>query len=227
VLHDNHLMRFVPLIPSEFEPGPWHGFQAVELVWNRTLHGAWARAGLAVHAIHLPEAPWQDALGETVMVALRANLDPDFLVLPAAAPEGRLATAAFLAVLEGLLELTHGKGVKLALRPAPGSAPALVALLKEARGEAVGFCWDRSLGGDLALVSDRLFCAVGGPGEDLAGLQALGYRWNVAVPCQEPGAARLTLEALAAANPPVLFPSGLTVAPDPGVRLGRHLEDQP
>ena len=42
VLHDNHLMRFVPLVPSEIEPGPWRGFLAVELAWRGHAHAAWA-----------------------------------------------------------------------------------------------------------------------------------------------------------------------------------------
>jgi hypothetical protein len=155
------------------------------------------------------------------MAALRAGLEPDFLVLAASAPGPRLDTSRFLGVLEGLLELTHGTGVKLALHPAPGAAPALVRLLREARGEAVGFCWDHAVGGDLELISDRLFCAVGAQGDDFSGLQALGYRWNVAVP----GADRAALETLAAAWPPVFFPSGLNAAPDPGVTFGPHLED--
>jgi len=197
VFHDNHLMRFVPLVPSEIDPSAHKPFQAIELAWNGSLHPAWA--GLPVHAIHLAPAPWDEALGETAMAALRARLEPDFLVLAAEDPEARMDVSRFLGVLEGLLEITHGTGVKLALRPAPGAAPGLVRRLREARGEAVGFCWDRGVGADLECISDRLFCAVAEPGDDLAGLEALGYRWNVAVP----GGAGL--EDLARAWPEVLF----------------------
>ena len=221
-------MRFVPLVPSEFEPGPWAGFQAVELAWQGHAHPAWARSGLPVHALHLPAAPWGPALGETAMAALRAGLGPDFLVLAAPAQGDRMEAAQGFAVLEGLLEITHGTGVKLALRPAPGTAPALARHLREARGEAVGFCWDSTVAGDLDCLSDRIHCAVAAPGDDLAGLQALGYRWNVAVGgAPSPEAARATLEALARAWPDVYFPSGLQGVPEPGVTLGRHLEGRP
>jgi hypothetical protein len=124
-----------------------------------------------------------------------------------------MAASGFLATLEGLLEITHGTGVKLALRPAPGAAPALVRRLREARGEAVGFCWDRSVGADLESISDRLFCAVGEPGDDLAELQRLGYRWNLAVPCHEPLEARAALDDLAGRWPPVLFPAEMEGRP--------------
>ncbi|MDR3683618.1 MAG: hypothetical protein P4L11_07805 [Geothrix sp.] len=214
-------MRFVPLVPSEIEPGPWRQSQAVELAWQGRAHAAWT--GLPVHAVHLPETPWSAELGEAAMAVLGSGLDPDFLVLSASAPDQRLASSQFLTVLEGLLELTQGRGVKLALRPAPGGTLALVRLLREARGEAVGFCWDRSA--DLEAISDRLFCAVGGTEDDFSGLQALGYRWNVAVPASDPAAARAELEALGRAWPSVYFPSGLMAAPDPSVTLGRHLED--
>ncbi len=227
VFHDNHLMRFVPLVPSEIDPGPWKPFQAVELAWNERFHAHWLRAGIPVHAIHLGDAPWSEALGEMAMDALRARLEPDFLVLKAGAPDNRMENSRFLSVLEGLLEITQGSGVKLALRPSPGSAPALARTLKEARGEAVGFCWDGSVGVDLDAISDRLFCAVGAPGDDLAGLRALGYRWNVALPSQDPVAARLALDALGAAHPPVYFPAGMDVTPDPSVKLGRFLEELP
>jgi hypothetical protein len=227
VLHDNHLMRFVPLVPSEFDPAPWRPFQAVELAWQGTLHGGWARAGIPVHALHLPAVPWTEALGELAMEALRAQLEPDFLVLRAAAPDQRLSSSRVLGVLEGLLELTHGRGVKLALRPDPGAGPALVRMLRAVRGEAVGFCWDRAVGADLDALSDRLFCAVHAPGDGLSGLQALGYRWNVAVPAGTPETARAALDALGAAWPPVYFPSGLAAARDPSVSFGPHLEDRP
>ncbi|WP_316414044.1 hypothetical protein [Mesoterricola silvestris] len=193
-------MRFVPLVPSENDPRAHKPFHAIELAWTGRAHPAWT--GLPVHAIHLPPAPWDEGLGETAMAALRARLEPDFLVLHAEDPEARMEVSRFLGVLEGLLEITHGQGVKLALRPAPGAAPALVKRLREARGEAVGFCWDRTVGPDLECISDRLFCAVGGPGDDFSGLEALGYRWNVAVPRGE------GMEELARAWPEVLFRGG-------------------
>ena len=217
MLHDNHLMQFVPLIPSEFDPAPWSGFPAVELAWQGRAHPAWP--GRAIHALHFQGHAWGPALGEAVMAALRARLEVDFLVLETAAPGGRMAASGFLSVLEGLLELTHGTGVKLALRPAPGAAGELVRTLREVRGEAVGFCWDPGVAGDLEAISDRLFCAVAGPGDDLAGLQALGYRWNLAVPAEDPGTARAALAALAAAWPTVYFPSALAAPPDPAVRV--------
>ena len=209
-------MQFVPLIPSEFDAAPWSGFPAVELAWQGRAHPGWS--GRPVHALHFPARAWDATLGEAVMAALRAGLDADFLVLAAGAPGGRMAASGFLSVLEGLLELTHGTGVKLALRPAPGAAAELVRILREVRGEAVGFCWDPGVA-DLEAISDRLFCAVAGPGDDLAGLQALGYHWNLAVPAQEPGPARAALAALAQAWPPVYFPANLEAAPDPAVHL--------
>lgn len=219
-------MRFVPLVPSEFDPAPWAAFPAVELAWTGGLHPAWGGTA-AVHALHLAPAPWTASLGEMAMAALRARLDPDFLVLEAGPPGTRQEAAAFLGVLEGLLELVHGRGVKLALRPAKGAAPDLAARLREVRGEAVGFCWDAALGGDLDPVSDRIFCAVAGPGDDLGPLRDLGYRWNVAVPVRSPETARPALEALGRAYPDVIFPARLEAPPDPAVKLGPHLEDRP
>lgn len=197
----------------------------MELAWRGALREGWA--GAPVHAIHLEAAPWGPGLGETAMDALRTRLGPDFLVLPAAAPETRQEHSTFLAVLEGLLEITHGTGVKLALRPAPGAAPALVRILKEARGEAVGFCWDAAVGDGLESISDRLFCAVAAPGDSCSDLQALGYRWNVALPATDPGTARSALALLEQAHPDAYFPHGLQAPPDPGVRLGAHLEERP
>ena len=165
-----------------------------------------------MHALHLPACPWTASLGETAMAALRPRLDIDFLVIPAACPIGRLQSSAFLGVLEGLLEVTHGTGVKLALRPEPGQAQGLVRLLKDARGEAVGFCWDRQAGQDLDCISDRLFCALGAPGDDFAPLQRLGYRWNLALGGQEPASLRAAIAALEQAFPPVLFPADLPEA---------------
>ena len=166
--------------------------------------------------MHLPAAPWASSLGETVLAALRPRLEIDFLVIPAACPEGRLETSAFLGVLEGLLEVTHGTGVKLALKPPLGQAQGLVKLLKDARGEAVGFCWDNHTGPELDCISDRLFCAVGAPADDFAPLPRLGYRWNLALRGQDPAGFSATLEGLEKAFPPVLFPADLALEADLG-----------
>jgi hypothetical protein len=202
-------MRIVPLIPSSAEPGPWQVFPAVELVWTGACHPDWTRsrpAPLQVHALHLPAQPWGPGLGETALAALRPRLGADFLVLRAAAPADRAEVAAFLGVLEGLLEVAQGEGFKVALRPAPGAAPELAGHLREARGAAVGYCWDAGVGAGLASISDRLFCAVGGPGDDFRPIQRLGYRWNLAVPARDPESFARARDAIAQAYPPVLFP---------------------
>lgn len=226
VFHDNHLMRFVPLIPSHLAPGPWQSFGAVELLWTGSAHPQWTPPAAApeVHALHLPALPWDDALGELALAALRPRLGMDFLVIPAQVPADRLTQSRFLSVLEGLLEVTQGLGVKLALRPGPGSAPGLARLLKEARGEAVGFCWDAGVAGDLDCLSDRLFCAVGAPADDFSGLQRLGYRWNAALPAADPVTFRAIALGLEAAFPAVWFPAELPATdPVPAVTLGRTL----
>ena len=201
-------MRIVPLLPSSCTPEPWRPFPAAELAWTGTLHPDWVRPSSAppVHALHLPWQPWGADLGETALAALRPGLGADFVVLRARAPEGRMERSAFLEVMEGLLEVTQGQGPKLALRPAPGAAPSLVALLREARGEAVGFCWDAGLGADLACFEDRLFCAVGEPGDDFRPIQALGYRWNLAIPAGDPATLRQVMADIERDFPPVLFP---------------------
>jgi hypothetical protein len=211
VFHDNHLMRFVPLLPSELAPQPWLPFPAVELAWTGVLHPGWKQRGPGpeVHAIHLPATAWTEALGESALAALAPGLGIDFLVLLAPAPGGRLDSSQFLRILEGLLEVTQGRGVKLALRPEPGAAPALVKLLRSVRGEAVGFCWDPALGADLDCISDRLFCAVLEPDSDCRGLQHLGYRWNGAVPSTDPDRFRNHRDRLVEAWPEVLFPAEL------------------
>jgi hypothetical protein len=160
-----------------------------------------------VHALHLPWQPWGPTLGETALAALRPALGADFLVLRAALPADRAELSAFMGVLEGLLEVTQGQGQKLVLRPAPGAAPGLVERLREARGEAVGFCWDAAAGADLACFEDRLFCAVGEPGDDFRPIQALGYRWNLAIPARDPATLRQAQAAIERAFPPVLFPA--------------------
>ena len=212
-------MRIVPLLPDSCTPESWRSFEAVELAWTGQLHPEWARLGgrgPKVHALHLPGLPWGPGLGETALAALRAGLGADFLVLRAEAPGDRSELSAFMAVLEGLLEVTQGTGVKLALRPASGAAPELVRRLREARGEAVGFCWDAlipPLPEHLGALSDRLFCAVGAPGDDFGPIQRLGYRWNLAIPARDPESHREEAARLAQAYPPVLFPADLDPEP--------------
>jgi hypothetical protein len=70
----------------------------------------------------------------------------------------------------------------------------------------VGFCWDAGVGADLDCISDRLFCAVGEPGDDFRPIQRLGYRWNLAIPAADPEALRRVAAAIGAAFPPVLYP---------------------
>ncbi len=204
-------MRIVPLLLSSAAPDPWLPFPAVELAWTGALHPGWTRLRPSppqVHTLHLPEQPWGPALGETALAALRATPGADFLVLRAGVPEGLAGASAFLSVLEGLLEAAQGTGLKLALRPVPGAAPGLAERLREARGAAVGFCWDTGVGNDLDCISDRLFCAVGRDGDDFRPIQRLGYRWNLAVPAQDPGRFRAEMARIARAFPPVLFPEG-------------------
>jgi hypothetical protein len=203
-------MRIVPLLPSSTPPGPWRRFPAAELAWDGLLHPDWnAPMGSApvVHALHLPEQAWGAQLGETALAALRPRAGADFLVLRAGAPEGRSGLSAFLSTLEGLLEVAQGHALKLALRPHSGSVEILVRHLRDARGEAVGFCWDGGLNPELDLFSDRLFCAVGAPGDDFGPIQRLGYRWNLAVPAQDPERHRQLAARILKEFPPVLFPS--------------------
>ncbi len=202
-------MRFLPLLSSELDPAPWAGFAAVELVWSADGHPGWGEAlrqGRQVHAVHLPSLPWGSDLLEAAGAAGREGLGWDFLVIPAAAPLGREARSAFLGTLEVLLEVFQGRGPKVALRPAPGVAPALAALLREVRGEAVGFCWDADLDADLEAVSDRILTAVGSPLDDFSALRRLGYRWNMALPSTDPAETAETIARLRAVWPEVLFP---------------------
>ncbi|MDE3244594.1 MAG: hypothetical protein KGN80_00790 [Acidobacteriota bacterium] len=229
-------MRFVPLIPSSSAATSWAAFKDVELRWDGGLHTGWeglARSGLAVHALHLPLAPWGDALLAMALEALRPRLGADFLVLRAEDPSGRLASSAFLQTLEALLEHTSGRGVKLALRPAKGALGGLLARLKEARGEAVGFCWDSDIGPDLELISDRLYTAVGGADEDYAALQRTGYRWNLALEGR-PDELSSTISALERKYPPVFFPAempttalGRPIVPDASLVFGAHWDARP
>ncbi|HXC17870.1 MAG TPA: hypothetical protein VNV60_10560 [Holophagaceae bacterium] len=220
-------MRVLPLLSSSADPAPWSRLGDVELAWDGSLHGGWtafARAG-GVHTIHLrPGTPLEEA-AETLHRTL--PLGPDFLVLPASKPEGRKAAFAFLGMVEALLEALAPKGLKLAIKPGPGAETELARLLKESRGEAVGFCWH---GGviDLASIEDRLFCAVGSAVDDFDPLRRLGYRWNLAVASTEPAAFEAAKAAIEIRFPAVFFPEALPthvmgrpVLPDPAVRFAR------
>ena len=211
-------MRIVPLLPSHANPAPWAAFPAAELAWSGGLHPGWAGKDSAVpqvHALHLPAQTWGPALGEAALAALKPRLGADFLVLRAGGMADRAAAAAFLGVLEGLLEVAQGEGFKVALRPGPGAAPELAAHLRAARGTVVGYCWDAGVGADLACIADRLFCAVGGPEDDFGPIQRLGYRWNLAVPARDPRTFREGSDRIARDFPPVLFPD-LPEAPGEG-----------
>ena len=229
-------MRFVPLILSSSVPENWAAFRDVELRWDGHLHADWelsARGGLAIHALHLPLMPWGMGLLQTALEALHPRLGTDFLVIPTHAPTGHQATSAFLQGIEALLERTSGRGVKLALRPSKGALPGLLSLLKEARGEAVGFCWDSNVGLDLDLISDRLYTAVGGMDDDYAALQRTGYRWNLALegmPTELPS----RIKALETNYPTVFFPAemptsalGRPIVPDESVIFGAHWDVRP
>ncbi len=229
-------MRFVPLILSSSAPEAWAGFKDVELRWDGTLHPEWeasVRNGLAVHALQLQPTPWGLGLLETALESLRPRLGADFLVIPTEAPIGRQGTSAFLQALEALLEHTSGRGVKLALRPSKGALTAILPLLKEARGEAVGFCWDPSVGPELDLISDRLYTAVGGVNDDYAALQRTGYRWNLAVE-GSPEDLSSSIRMLEANYPTVFFPAempttalGRPIVPDESLIFGAHWNTQP
>lgn len=231
-------MRFVPLIPSSFPPEPWLSLAPLMLRWDGVLHSGWSpavRRGLAIHAVHLPgESPVEEGLE-----ALRHGLGVDFLVFPV----GRLletkeAGFRLLGQLETLLEATSGRGVKLALRVEAGAEAPLLDLLRQAHGEAVGFCWHPGIE-NAELLADRLWCGTCEPGSDLRPLQALGYRWDMALAAQDPDTFRAQAAVLEVAHPPVLFPAempttalGRPVVPDDSVVFGRHLlpeepEDRP
>ena len=222
-------MRFIPQLPSSFEPAPWLSLAPVMLRWDGTLHGDWSpavRRGLAIHGVQLQdEAPLAEALE-----VMRHGLGPDFLVIPVANPDTREAGFRLLGMLETLLEATSGRGVKLALRLEPGAETAVLDLLRQAHGEAVGFCWHPGLL-DAEPLADRLWCGICEPGTDLRPLQALGYRWDMALAAQDPAVFRAEATALGAAHPPVLFPAempttalGRPVVPDASVVFGAHLE---
>ena len=182
-------------------------------------------AGLAIHAVHLAgTAPVEEALE-----VLRHGLGADFLVIPLRRPETRESGFRILGQLETLLEATSGRGVKLALHLEAGSEAAVLELLRQAHAEAVGYCWHPGIV-DAELLADRLWCAVCGPEADLRMLQALGYRWDMAIAATDPEAFRAQAGALQALHPPVLFPAelpttmlGRPVVPDDSLIFGRHL----
>ena len=164
------------------------------------------RAGTGVHAFHLGAQPWGNALVGNALEVLWAGLGVDFLVIPARAPIDRVETSHFLGSLEALLEALAGRGIKIALRPAPGAASELVSLLKEVRCDAIGYCWDEQFGPDLEAISDRLFCAVGSEHGDYSALQHLGYRWNMAIPAEDPAETACIIARLEESHPMVYFP---------------------
>ncbi len=221
-------MRFVPLLPSSIDPGPWLSLAPLMLQWDGALGAGWSEAvrrGLAIHAMHVPGvAPVEEALE-----VLRLGLGLDFLVLPVARPRNREAGFRLLGQLETLLEATTGRGTKLALWLEAGAETPVLELLREAHGEALGFCWHPGIQ-DAELLADRLWCGVCEPRTDLRPLQALGYRWDMALAAGSPEAFLAHVAALAATHPPVLFPAqmpatalGRPVVPDEGVVLGQHL----
>jgi len=167
---------------------------------------------------------------ETALEVLRLGLGADFLVIPVREPQGREAGFRLLGQLETLLEATSGRGVKLALRMEGGAEAAVLDLLRQARGEAVGFCWHPGTR-DAEALADRIWCADCEPGTDLRPLLALGYRWDMALVAEDPAIFQAQAAALAAAFPPVLFPAempatalGRPVVPDESLTFGRHWE---
>lgn len=223
-------MRFLPLIPSSFDPEPWRPHGAAMLHWEGGVHPGWPAAvaqGFVITAVVLGGGrPLEEGLE-----VLRLGLGPDFLVVPAGTPDSREAGFRLLGTLEALLEATAGRGVKLALWLDPGTETAVLDLLRQARGEAVGFCWHPGLV-DPEPLADRLWCAVCAPDSDLRPLQALGYRWDTGLPTDSPGTFREEAGRLEATHPPVLFPAvmpttalGRPVVPDDSLTFGKHWGD--
>src|SRR5664279_2999320 len=222
-------MRFVPLIPSSISPEPWLSLAPLMLRWDGALQAGWGpavRRGLAIHAVHLRgESPVEDGLE-----VLRHGLGVDFLVLPVGRPDSREAGFRLLGQLETLLEAIAGRGAKVALRLEAGAEAPLLELLRQAHGEAVGFCWHPGIQ-DAEPLADRLWCGVCEPGTDLRPLQALGYRWDMALAADTPEIFRTQVALLQAAHPAVLFPAeppttalGRPVEPDDSLVFGKHLQ---
>jgi hypothetical protein len=220
-------MRFVPLISSSIDPKPWLALAPVMLRWEGVMHVDWSsavRRGLAIHAVHLPgDAPVEEGLA-----VLHQGLGVDFLVIPVRPLENREAGFRLLGHLESLLEATSGRGVKLALRLEAGAEAAVPELLRQAHGEAVGFCWHPGIQ-DAEPLADRLWCGVCEPGTDLRPLQVLGYRWDMALAAEDPALFRAQAALLDAAHPAVLFPAempatalGRPVVPDDSLVFGKH-----
>lgn len=220
-------MRYLPLLPSILDATPWPS--DVELRWEGSLHASWRHPSRAVHAVHLQPRAYGDPMLQQAAEVFQSGLQPDFLILPVATLADRSQGFSLLGTLEMLLEIARGR-FKLALRIEPDLQQATLRLLREARAEAVGFCY---AGGDAEALADRLWCAVAGEGTqaDLATLRALGYRWNVALSAGDPAAFAAEAARLEGAHPPVLFPErlpdtmlGRAVVPDPSVTLGAHWE---
>jgi hypothetical protein len=209
-------MRPLPLLPSTLDPAAWPGVQDAELRWTGLAHAEWRRR--SVHALHLNAGSAEGLLDEA-QGALAAGLGPDFLVLPATAPASRTEGFALLGLLETLLQVTHGR-LKLALRFGPEAALPLLALLREAKADAVGFCWQPGL--DPEPLSDRLWCAVATPGANLEPLRRTGYRWNLALEAPDPAAFQSWSQDLLQRFPPVLFPAEM-----PKTALGRPITEDP
>ncbi len=197
------------------------------LRWDGVLHEGWRsswRQGSAIHAVFLSG----HSLVEEGLEILRHGLGPDFLVLPVRKPETREAGFQLLGQLETLLEATSGRGSKLALQLEAGAEAKVIDLLREAHGEAIGFCWHPDIL-DPEPLADRIWCGLCEAGADLHPLQALGYRWDMALEATDPGSFRSQAAALGAAHPPVLFPAempatvlGRPVVPDDNLVFGKH-----
>jgi len=205
-------MRFTPLVSSLSDPALWQGFPALELVWQGGDPGPWLRQGPPIHAIHLPEPLAEVTQAGPALQAL-LTLGADFLVVPASLPADRLASSRLLGALEVLLEAIGRRGPRLVLRPG-ADAQALAALLRDVKGEAVGFCWDGAVT-DIVALEDRLLCAVATAEDNLEPLQVRGFRWNVAVPISDPERARDLLRALTERHPDPLFPTLIPTLPPP------------
>ena len=220
-------MRFVPLLPSSFDPAPWRDLAPLMVRWDGPLHGGWAsalRRGLPIHAVVLPGG---EPVAEGLEV-LQQGLRPDFLVIPVDVPASREAGFRRLGQLETLLEATTSRGLKVALRLTAEAVAPVLELLRSARGEAVGFCWHPGLP-DAEPLADRLWCADCEAGSDLRPLQLLGYRWDMGLPAPDPETYCAWAVALDAAHPAVLFPAempatalGRPVVPDDSLVFGKH-----